>query len=326
MVRRLAVALALVAVALGSSACIFSSPASVRTTAWFADVSNLVPGAPVQMAGITVGSVSSISLSGGRAEVVMSVERSADVPATVTAEVEQSTVLGEEIVQLVPHGSGPLLADDSTIRHAVLVPGIAQFVQGGTAVLGSIGTSQLAELVNAGGEGFGGQAATLRGLIADLQHVTAGYATRTGEIKRLILGMDQLSSSLAPDASSNAGAISRLATTLGIMSRRSNDLVHLLQGLNRLSLQGRSLLEQQLAEIDLQFRGLAGITSTLADQQQAIAQLVQQLPGHNQVMHDVTVNHFAQVVDAIIICGLPNGGGDTTQPASSCHGAGGSGG
>jgi phospholipid/cholesterol/gamma-HCH transport system substrate-binding protein len=322
---RLGAATLLGAVALGSSGCIFGGPSTIQTTAYFGDVSNLVQGAPVEMAGITVGNVSSIALSGRRAKVVMTVDKSADVPAAVTAKVEQSTVLGEEIIELVPSAgatSAHLLADDSTIRQTALVPGIEQFVSGGTAVLGSIGTSQLAALVNAGGEGFGGQAQTLRNLIADMQHITAGYSTRTGEIRSLIAGMDRLSSSLAPDAKPNADSLARLATAIGILSKQSDNFVHLLQGLDRLSLQGRSILTEQLAEIDLQFHGLATITQLLAHQQAAVTELIDQLPGHNLVMHDVVVNHFAQIVDALIVCGLPNGGGDTTQPASSCHGAG----
>ncbi|MDA8039880.1 MAG: MlaD family protein [Actinomycetota bacterium] len=325
---RAAPVLLLGAVAVAGTGCLVESTATLQTTAYFHDVSNLVNGAPVEMAGVTVGNVRSISLRGNLAEVVMSVDKSAGVPSEVSAKVEQSTVLGEEVVELVPSAkaTGRLLADGSTISDTAEVPGIQQFVAGGTAVIGAIGTSQLAALVDAGGQGLGGQTATLRGLISYLQHITAGYSTRTTEIKALVIGMDRLSSSLAPAAAPDTRALARLASTIGVLSRQSGNFVHLLQGLDRLSIEGRSLMEQQLAEIDLQFRGLAGITATLAGQQRAIAQLVEQLPGHNAVMHDVTVNHFVQIVDALIVCGLPNGGGDTTQPAASCHGAGGSGG
>jgi phospholipid/cholesterol/gamma-HCH transport system substrate-binding protein len=183
-------ALACILAGIGSSGCLLSSPASITTTAWFSDVGNLVTGAPVEMAGIAVGNVQSVALVGNRAKVVLSLDKSADVPAGVKAEAQQSTVLGEEIVDLVaPSGTGPsarLLANDSTIRSTTLVPGIEQFVSGGTAVLGSIGTSQLASLINAGGEGFGGQAVELRRLISNLDTMMTGYSSRDGEIKTLV--------------------------------------------------------------------------------------------------------------------------------------------
>ena len=36
----------------------------------------------------------------------------------------------------------------------------------------------------------------------------------------------------------------------------------------------------------------------------------------------MTVNRFVQVVDSIIVCGLPDGG-SSAQAASNCYGAGG---
>jgi phospholipid/cholesterol/gamma-HCH transport system substrate-binding protein len=310
----------------GLSGCLVSSPSTITTTAYFQDVGNLVAGAPVEMAGITVGGVNSITLRGARARVVMSIDKSAHVPANVSAKVEQSTVLGQEVVQLTaPKAtfSSRLLSDRSVIRRTSLVPGIQQFVAGGTAVLGSIGTSQLASLINASGQGFGGQGRQLRQLIAHLDTMMRGYSSRDGEIKTLVHSMDTLSSSLAPKAAANAEALSNLSRTIGVLNRQSSRFMSLLAGLDHLSVQGHSLLTEELSQIDFQFRGLAGVTGTLNGQQRALAQFLEQLPNHNATLHDVTVNRFSQIIDSLIICGLPDGG-SSSQAASSCHGAGGS--
>lgn len=317
--------LGLVLGAVGLSGCLVDSPATIRSTAYFPDVGNLVSGAPVELAGITVGSVSSIGLAGTRAKVVLSIDRAAHVPAAVTAKAVQSTVLGEEVIELAPERgaarSGRLLANDSRIGRTALVPGIEQFVSGGTAVLGSIGTSQLASLVNAGGEGFGGQGEELKRLIANLDTMMTGYSSRDGEIRTLVASMSRLSSSLAPRASSDAEALSNLSRTVGVLKDQSANFLHLLHGLDRLALEGHSLLSQELSEIDFQFSGLAGVTDVLDQQQSAVAELIEQLPNHNAVLHDVTVNRFAQIIDSLIVCGLPDGG-SSSQAASSCHGAG----
>ena len=313
-------------VGLGTSGCLLSSTPTLTSTAYFSDVGNLVAGAPVQMAGVSVGNVQSINLVGSRAKVVLSIQKSARVPSNVSARAEQSTVLGEEVVQLVvPQSSAGspthLLANSSRIGATTLVPGIQQFVAGGTAVLGSIGTSQLAALVNAGGQGFGGQALTLRHLIGNLNTMMAGYSSRDSEIKTLISSMSRLDSSLAPHAAANAQALSNLSKTVSILDAQSQNFIRLLKGLDHLSLQGHSLLTQQLSQMDFQLSGLAGITGTLDHQQAAIATLLEQLPGHNMTLHDVTVNRFSQVINSMILCGLPDGG-ETSQAASTCHGAG----
>ena len=321
----LVAAACLVAVALGASGCLVSSPSVIEATAYFHDVGNLNEGAPVQMAGVPVGDVQSISLSGDRAKVVLSIRRSARVPADVTAKAEQSTVLGEEVVELVaprsPAAPARLLANRSVIASTALVPGIQQFVAGGTAVLGSIGTSQLASLINAGGQGFGGQGPELRQLISNLDTMMAGYSTRTGEIPTLVSSLDRLNASLAPKASSDALALANLAKTVKVLNDQSTRFVSLLGGLDRLSIEGHSLLTEELGQMDFQLTGLAGVTSTLDHEQGAIARLLQELPGHDMVLHDTTVNRFSQIIDSIIVCGLPDGG-SSSQAASNCYGAG----
>lgn len=323
--RAIGAGLACSLIGLACSGCILTGTPTISTTAYFSDVGTLVAGAPVEMAGVSVGSVQSISLSGTRAKVVLSIQRGADVPANVTAEAEQSTVLGQEVVDLVEkHGSGStvsLLSNDSVIHSTTLVPGIEQFVSGGTAVLGSIGTSQLASLINAGGQGFGGQALELRHLISNLDTVMTGYASRDSQIKTLISSMGELNASLAPHAGADGQAIANLSKTVAVLNDQSENFLHLLKGLDNLSVEGHSLLTQELSEVDFQLKSLAGVTGTLNGQQAAIAELVEQLPGHNMTMHDTTVNNFSQIVDSIILCGIPDGG-SSSQAASSCHGAG----
>jgi phospholipid/cholesterol/gamma-HCH transport system substrate-binding protein len=310
-----------------SSGCLFQPVATITTTAYFSDVGDLVAGAPVEVAGVPVGNVRSISLDGNRAKVVLAIDEGARVPADVEAEAEQSTVLGQEVVELVAPRraagvSSSLLSDGSVIYSTTLVPGIQQFVSGGTAVLGSIGTSQLSTLVDAGGEGFGGEALELRHLISNLDTAMAGYASRDGEIRTLVSSMNELDGSLAPRAGADGEAIHNLARTIGILNAQSQNFLHLLRGLDALSVEGHSLLTDELSQIDFQLSGLAGVTATLNGQQAAIAELVEQLPGHDMVMHDTTVNNFSQVVDSIIVCGLPDGG-SSSQAASNCYGAGG---
>lgn len=304
---------------------------TIDVSAVFPDVANLDPGAPVEMADITIGHVTSISLQGDRARVTMSVERSADVPASVSAEVRQATILGQEVVELVPPPggsagapSGQLLADGATIQHATLVPGVEQLVQAGTAVIGSIGTSDLAAMIQAGGQGFGGQGPTLRRLLSDLNNVSGAYASRDAEITALIGDLNQLGSSLAPATASNTVALENLAKATGVLASQSARLDNLLGELDRVAVSGRSILETYLPQIDLQLLGLDKVTQALAARQGDLAMLLEQLPGHDAVLNDVTRGDFGQIVNDLIVCGLP-GGGETSQATQTCAARGGSG-
>jgi phospholipid/cholesterol/gamma-HCH transport system substrate-binding protein len=303
-----------------------AGPPSITVHAVFPDVEQLDTGAPVQLADITIGQVDSITLDGSQAMVTMSVERSADVPADVSAQIRQATILGQEVVELVPESGAPsnvLLADGTTIHNATVVPGVEQLVQAGTAVIGSIGTSDLADLVQAGAQGFGGQGPTLRRLLSDLDTVSTAYASRDAEITSLIGDLDQLGTSLAPSAGSNAAALANLARATGVLASQSDRLDQLLGALDRVAVAGRSILESYLPQIDLQLLGLDRVTAALAARQTDLGMLLEQLPGHDAVLAGVTQGGFAQVVNDLIVCGLP-GGGESSQASQTCAASGGS--
>lgn len=315
----------LCSVVVAASACLIpgvSSTPSISVKATFSDVSNLVTGAPVQYADVTVGQVSSITLNGSRANVVLSIEKSADVPSNVQADVAQATILGEVVVQLVrmpvPASAHPaLLADGATISHTLAVPGVEQLVRAGTQVLGAVSASELEGLIQTGAQGFAGEGPTLHHLLGDLKDVSGAYASRDQEITSLIASLNQLGSSLAPNSAANASAIANLARTTTVLAQNTGRFETLLAALDNLATEGRAILEHYLPGLDLQFQGLAQVTRALADRQQALGLLLQYLPLHNAVLHRVIANHFLQIVNDLIICGLPRGG-TNAQAASTC--------
>lgn len=328
--RRLGVFAALAALVVSASGCLIpglSSSQSISVSATFTDVSNLVPGAPVQYADVNVGQVSSITLSGNQAKVVMSISKSADVPADVQADVSQATVLGEMIVQLVAPTSSAnahvsLLADGATIKRTLAVPGVEQLVKAGTAVIGAVSTSALAGMIQAGAQGFGGQGPTLHRLLADINSVSGAYASRDSEITGLISSLNELGASLSPNAAANADSLTNLAKATTVLAANSQRFVQLLGALDKLATTGRTILENYLPGLDLQLEGLDRVTAAMADRQQALGLLLQYLPQHDKVLHDVVVNHFVQIVNSLIVCGLP-GGGSSSQAASTCSPGGG---
>jgi phospholipid/cholesterol/gamma-HCH transport system substrate-binding protein len=327
-VRRLLVRAALgvvaaVAVGAGLGGC--GGAATLTAYANFPDVSDLAVGAPVQMADINIGSVRQITLvptaSGLEARVRMAIDRSADVPVQVTAEVQRTTILGERVVSLVPAAgvgsSAPLLADGTQIRDTKVVPDLEQLVKGGTQVFAPISASAFGALVQAGGQGLGDQAASLHRLLGDLDAISTAYAGQSGTIRSLIASLDQLSSATAPDAAASAQAVGNLARTTTILAQQSQRFNDLLTALNSLSVQGRSLLETYLPQIGDQLTGVAAATHAIAAEQDALGQLLVYLKGHNVSVSKAVVGRFVQVLDDIVVCGVPAGGSDST-PAGSC--------
>lgn len=305
------------------SACASGGPRTITVSAVFSNVSDLGDGSQVQFAELPVGSVKSVTLDGAEAKVAMSLEKSADVPANVSADLEQTTILGEHYVDLVsPNDSGPPLANGAVITHTEYVPDLQQLVSSGTELFGAINAADLSQLVDNGAQGFGDESAQLRELLDDFSTVLGGYATRSGEIQSVIDNLDKFSAALAPDAEQNAQAISNLAQTTQVLSQQSSEFEQLLQSLDDLAVQGRSILDTGVPQTEDQLDALGALAHQLEENQQGLAQVLEYLPGHNETIGSVIVNNYVQILDDLIVCGIPGGGTAGNYPSNTCGGTG----
>ncbi|MCX4095210.1 MCE family protein [Nocardia sp. alder85J] len=118
--RRIVLSLLLIAVVVvaGAAAGPFGGSGTVRVTAQFDSAAGLYAGNSVDVLGMKIGKVDSITQRGAYVEVRMSIQSSTPVPADVTAVTVSDSVLTDRHVELTPayHG-GPTLRD-----HAVLDP------------------------------------------------------------------------------------------------------------------------------------------------------------------------------------------------------------
>lgn len=151
--RRLGALMVAAAVTVAATGCttfgpndIFAAASSgeFHVTAKFRSVLNLPIGAAVQLNGLKVGSVESMSAAGDLIDVRLGFEEDVEVPATVTARVQQDTLLGDTYVALVvPEvpDTGSSLVDGATIPlHRTSSPPqledtiavLANFVNGGS--------------------------------------------------------------------------------------------------------------------------------------------------------------------------------------------------
>lgn len=318
LVSRAAALLALGALSLGLSGCMGSSASTITTSALFSDAGTLALGAPVKLADVPVGDVTGISLSGSRAKVTMSIQRRADVPANVIAKINRTTILGERYVDLAvpPHPVGRL-ADGAVIRHTAVVPTVEQVIGAGSAVFGAISASDLAEIVNAGGQGFVGEAAALHQFLNDTATVAAGYASRTAQIRTVVDSLDRLGSTMAPTSGPDAQAITNLSNTVKILAANSTRFERLLQSLNAVSAQGASIISRNYPQIVDQLRALGAVSNQLALHQQDLARILEWLPQHDATMSESVRHNFLQIMNNLVVCGLPGGGG-TQTPGTSC--------
>ena len=318
---RIVAGIAVLGLAAGLASCGNGSD-MVSASATFPDIEATTSGTPVEMADVIIGHVTSTTVQGGQARLGLQLKRSAKVPADVTAQITQDSLLGQNIVQLVPNTknpNAPQLADGATITKTRNVPGLEQLIKSGTDVFAGLSANQLATLMHEGAVGFGGQGPTLHRLIDDLNNVTGGYAGQTQTIQTLVHNLDQFASIEAPAAQSQVEAIANLAQTTHVLNDQANRFADLMSSLSNLSVQSLGILNTYLPQINRQFSAFRSVTQAINDRQSDLGKLLLYTWQHNLNVSGGIKNDFGQILNDLIVCGIPGGGEQPNDPAASCH-------
>ncbi len=113
----------------------------------------------VTMRGVQIGRVTGLDLQPDKVVATLSLDRGAEVPADVQANVRSISAVGEQYVDLVPRSAGgPLLRDNSVIPQAdVTVPQqIGPVLDQVSALLATVPTDRLGNLIDETYEGLSG--------------------------------------------------------------------------------------------------------------------------------------------------------------------------
>ncbi|MGK8510579.1 MCE family protein [Nocardia asiatica] len=105
------------AVAVALSALQFDRLPFIRSgatfTAYFADAGGLLPGDPVQVAGVRSGRVENVSLDGAKVLVRFTLAELIVLGEKTSAAIKTNTVLGRKSLEVSPSGAGALRTDDT---------------------------------------------------------------------------------------------------------------------------------------------------------------------------------------------------------------------
>ncbi|MES4792823.1 MAG: hypothetical protein C4321_07375, partial [Chloroflexota bacterium] len=276
-------------------------PGTIRLTATFDDVGDLVRNHAVQVADVRVGRVTGISLTRDfRARVTMRIRADVKVPRRSTAYLRTTSLLGEKFIELRPDDPshpdrGPYLRDGDDLGRGLAAPEIEFVAEQAITVLGAVSADDVGTLVDTGAAGFGGRAAELRSLVGDLATISAGLAARSREIAGIIDNLDRATARLAPAADDVSGLLGRLADTSRILAENRDRAVAALTQLGRFAAVQNEVLDRYLADIDRQVKQVDEILRIAAGQTAEIGALVDWLATFTKNLPEVVPADFTQV-------------------------------
>jgi phospholipid/cholesterol/gamma-HCH transport system substrate-binding protein len=278
-----AVALLVVAIAACDLQTAGAPKGRLKLYAEFDDAQHLVAGHAVKVADVQVGTVTKVALDGVRARVTMSIEDGRRIPVGTTATLSQTSLLGENYVQLqFPESfdatTGPFLTSGSTIEHTGVEPTLEHVTEQAINALGAIETGDLSAIVQALATGFGGRGAELHQLIDDLATVGTTFASQSADIQRVLDGLGKLGHDLAANSNAVGTLIDDVASATSALSGQRDRFVDALGHLNDLATAlNEHVLEPHSAQLDHVLQQLAPIAATLAQDRDTIGLLLDNL-------------------------------------------------
>ncbi|MDQ3788105.1 MAG: MCE family protein [Actinomycetota bacterium] len=242
--RIVALAAVLAVVTAGALWWVFGGADQKRITAYFSRAVGVYPGSDVQVLGVRVGAVESVTPRGDRVEVVFTVDGDVGVSPNTKAVVIAPSVVSDRYVQLTDLSrGGPVISDGAVIPEArtatpVELDELYDSLNTLVTALGPDGSNAdgaLSELLDTGAanlEGNGaafnesvrnfaeaartlsGSAGDLFGTVDELQKFTSMLAANDDKVRGVNTQLDQVWRTLSADRDELSSALRTLASAL----------------------------------------------------------------------------------------------------------------
>jgi phospholipid/cholesterol/gamma-HCH transport system substrate-binding protein len=272
-------------------------PHPYQVTAQFSDVSDLVPQSAVMVNDVAVGRVTNIYLPprSWTANVVMLVNGSVHLPANAIAEVTQSSLLGEQYIALsAPPGVAPVgrLADHAVIplSRTTTNATVEEVLGALSLLLNGGGIGQVHTIVTQLDAALTGNAPQVRSLLVEIHATLINLDAHKQAIFTALDGLKTLSATLAARDRQIGGALDNLTPGLQVLADQRQQLVTMLDALDRLSGVTVSTIDASQADLVADLNELTPTLRELADAGQNLPLALQVLltfPFTDQVINDV---------------------------------------
>lgn len=257
---------------------------SYTVSAVFADAGNLVPRESCRSNDVTVGSITSISVTSDlHAKVVCRVGHSTHLPANTVATIETTSLLGEAFVELgPPSGVAPagMLAPGTVIpdsgTHAD--PTVEEILGALSAILNDGDLGDLETITTQLNSALSGRESDVQALLGDLRTFTGKLNRHRDDITAALDGLDRLSGTLAKQRKTIGAALDAIPEGVAVLNAQRPALIDALHTLSQLSTIGRHVIHASQANTVADLRLLSPTLAGLAKDGKEIAKALELVP------------------------------------------------
>lgn len=263
------------------------APEPRRVTAYFPSAAALYAGNPVEVLGVPVGSVVSVTPEPDRVRVVLELDDDVELPADVYAtQVAPSLISGRSIALAPAYTDGPRLADDAVIpmdraRVPLDINDLYDSAQDLTSTLGPDGANKngsLSRALDVLAANLDGNGTDLATTIRELARATGTLAGSKDGLTETVRGLQTFTTTLA-DNDGNVRALNRrLAAVSRFLAVERTDLGQALRDLSTSLGEVAAFIRDNRASLRLNVDRLSRVTRVLVRNRAVLGQILDEAP------------------------------------------------
>ncbi|MEW5808721.1 MAG: MCE family protein [Actinomycetota bacterium] len=262
--------------------------APLRISAEFSSATAIYPGDEVRVAGVRVGSVTSLQPHGSTVRVAMDVDHGVEIPADARAVIVTQNLISARYVQLTPAftGAGPQMGAGAVIpRERTAIPvewdEVKEQLTRLATQLGPTGassTTSLARVIDSSAAAMDGNGAKLRTALGQLAAAARIFAEGSGDVGQTIKNLESFVDAIDQSGAQIVSFEGHLATLTSVVNDNRTNLDQALTSLAQVVDEVQRFVADTRGQTSEQVQRLADVTQNLADHRRDIKQILHVAP------------------------------------------------
>jgi phospholipid/cholesterol/gamma-HCH transport system substrate-binding protein len=267
----------------GLVAGLSSSGSPTRLTAYFAETPGLYPGNSVDVLGIPVGRITSVTPQPGHVAVAMTINAGIRIPASATAFLMAPNVVNDRYVELDPaYTGGRYLPDHAVIGtdHTAVPESVDQIIGSLDQLAVALGprganaSGALSQLFHRAAQAFAGDGPAIHTTIGSFGQALSALSANSSQLTALIDNMGNLTRAASQATGSYQTFAGDLASVSTALAGDSADISTALTNFQQALAQVASFVQANGSALGASVTNLDKVAAAIGTQQQELAQLL----------------------------------------------------
>ncbi|MCT7660683.1 MCE family protein [Mycobacterium deserti] len=242
-------------------------------TAYFAEAGGLIPGAPVQVSGLEVGKVDSLSLDGPKVLVTFNIQQDVGLGDRSEAAIKTKTVLGAKVLELTPRGDGHLTGPiplDRTQSAYQLPDALGDL----TMTISGLNTEEISQALSVLSETFKDTPPALKVALEGVTRFSDTLNRRDENLRTLLANANKATAVLAERSDQVAGLIANANAVLAQLLQQSAALDEVSNNVSALAQQVKAFIDDNRDTVNPAFDKLNGVLTTVDNRKQQVQESI----------------------------------------------------